>query len=164
VAFRRPLAMMLTRSAFGDEAYRRIRTGGCSMARGPSPSGEGRRRRRPYWVANLCDNGSGFLSPVETKNENEDPPATRRRCRPWVCPFKALDNHRRTVLDAIGVPLLLIGIVLILFAILSASDTDRIKPADWIAIGSTLVAAGGIFLGLGGSRTDSGNPDDRAKT
>ena len=73
--------------------------------------------------------------------------------RRWL---RCLDTHRRTVLDLLGVLLLLVGIVTVMVAVvfLYPADDHRLPGADVLAVGSTSIAAGGILLGIGGPRDD----------
>ena len=76
--------------------------------------------------------------------------------RKWL---QCLDKHRRTVLDLLGVLLLLGGIATIVLAVIflyPAADGQRFPGADVLAAGSTAIAAGGILLGIGGPRDDHG--------
>lgn len=83
--------------------------------------------------------------------------------RRWL---QYLDKHRRTVLDLLGVLLLLSGLTTMVLAViyLYPADGHRLPGTDVLAAGSTAIAAGGILLGIGGPRDDHGPKDPNVDT
>jgi hypothetical protein len=60
-----------------------------------------------------------------------------------------LHAHRRRLLDRSGVFLAGVGFVFVLIAVLGG-NVGKLQAGDWIGAGSVFVAAGGLFLSLGG--------------
>lgn len=82
-------------------------------------------------------------------SEHDSPPALAR-------PLIFLDQHRRTILDLLATLMILSGAagIVLALALLYPPNKSSIPGSDVIAAASTLVAVGGILLGIGGNRDD----------
>jgi hypothetical protein len=60
-----------------------------------------------------------------------------------------LRAHRRRLVDRLGLFLIVFGLAFIVIPFIWG-DAGKLKAGDWVAAGSVLVAAGGLFLTLGG--------------
>jgi hypothetical protein len=65
--------------------------------------------------------------------------------------YEFIEKHRRTILDTLGLTLLLAGLAIIALAV-AVFEEGSIQPGDWIDAGSVMVAAGGVLFGLGQPR------------
>jgi hypothetical protein len=69
--------------------------------------------------------------------------------------LRQIDKHRRTILDVGAFALLLLGFTCIVLGLLSVKASTDLHVSDWIDAGSVFIAAGGILIGIGGSRRES---------
>jgi hypothetical protein len=71
--------------------------------------------------------------------------------RRWL---RFVDRHRRSLLDWAAAVLFLLSLLTLGLAFANDS-VGRLTTSDLVQLGSVLLAAGGILLGIGGGRRDS---------